>query len=170
AVGTWLLQLADDVPGAPSVEQAVADAEVPRTVLSIVVGVGAFAVLWVGLAAVASVLTYHGFSVRREGGDLLVRRGLLDVRETVVPLRRVQAVRLEQNLLRRPFGFTSVRIVTAGDPERESGQVLVPALLPDEVAALVAVALPDLPPPPPLTPAPPVARRRAVVRRVAIAA
>jgi putative membrane protein len=170
AVGTWLLQLVDDVPGAPSVEEAVAGAEVPRTVLSIVVGVGAFAALWVGLAAAASVLTYHGFSVRRDGGDLLVRRGLLDVRETVVPLRRVQAVRLEQNLLRRPFGLTSVRIVTAGDPERESGQVLVPALRPDEVEALVAVTLPDLPAPPSLVPAPPVARRRAVVRRVAVAA
>jgi putative membrane protein len=170
AVGAWLLQLVDDVPGAPSVEETVAGAEVPRTVLSIVLAVAAFAGLWVGLAAAASVLAYHGFSVRVQDGDLLVRRGLLDVRETVVPLRRVQAVRLEQNLLRRPVGYTSVRVVTAGDPQRESGQVLVPALLPDEVARLLAVVLPEHPEVPALVPAPPVARRRAVVRRLTVAA
>jgi putative membrane protein len=169
AVGTWLLQLLEDVPGAPSAEEAVAGAELPRTVLSIVLGVALFGALWVGLAAAAAVLTYHGFVVRRVGQDLVVRRGLLDVRETVVPRRRIQAVRLEQNLLRRPFGYTSVRLVTAGDPERESGQVLVPALTPTEVVELLAIALPGVRVPP-LEKAPPVARRRAVVRRLSAAA
>lgn len=170
AVSAWILRLVEDVPGAPAVEDTVAGAQLPRTVLSIIVGVAAFAAVWLALAAAASVLSYHGFHVRRSGRDLLVRRGLLDVRETVVPLRRVQAVRLEQNLLRRAVGFTSVRIVTAGDPERESGQVVVPALRRDEVRALLAVVLPSLHEVPALRPAPPVARRRAVLRRLAIAA
>jgi putative membrane protein len=167
AVAAWVLQLLDDLPGASvSVEDTVAETEVPRTVLSIGLGVGAVAVLWIGLAALAAIVTYHGFSVVRKGGDLHVRRGLLDVRETVVPLRRVQAVRIEQNLLRRPIGLASVRIATAGDPGRESGHVVVPALRPEEVDALLRIVLPGTSPLPSLAPAPPAARRRAVLRRV----
>lgn len=169
AVAGWLLQLLDDLPG-PSAQQVITDAEAPRTVLSIGLGVGGLLVLWLGLAALATILTHHGLAIVLDGDDLRVRRGLLDVRETVVPLRRVQAVRLEQNLLRRALGLVSLRIVTAGDPGQESGHVLLPALSPDEVDSVLQVVMPEACPLPPLAPAPRAARLRTVLRRALPAA
>ena len=61
-----------------------------------------------------AVVRYHGFTLAKEGGELRKRYGLLTLREGSVPLERVQAVRIEESLLRRPFGLAALMIETAG--------------------------------------------------------
>src|SRR4029453_820913 len=51
-----------------------------------------------GLAAASSVVTDYGFVLARSGDNLVVRRGLLERREAVVPVPRVQVVRIEESL------------------------------------------------------------------------
>jgi putative membrane protein len=73
------------------------------------------------LLIAAQVVLYWNFELRRTNGELQVRRGLLEQRFDTVPLRRVQAVRVEENLPRRLFGLAAVRADIAGKPGGGSG-------------------------------------------------
>lgn len=66
------------------------------------------------VSVVATALMYWDFTVRRDGANLRVRRGLLNQRLDTIPLRRIQAIRVEENLVRRLLGFASVKVVVAG--------------------------------------------------------
>lgn len=63
---------------------------------------------------ILTVLTYWDFTVSRQNGELLVTRGLLSTRRSTIPLARIQAIHLKQNILRRPFGLASLSVVVAG--------------------------------------------------------
>lgn len=72
---------------------------------------GAFALV---AAVVAAVLRDGGYRVDLRGDDLLIRRGLLTTRETVLPRHRVQLVEVRQNWLRRALGVCAVHVRSAG--------------------------------------------------------
>jgi putative membrane protein len=127
------------------------------------------ALVWFGLAAASSVVTDAGFVLVRSGDNLVVRRGLLERREAVVPLARVQVVRIEESLLRRGLGFASIRIQSAGAAGRSddrASRLAIPILRADRVNQVLGELLPGAAPVPLLLAPPPAARRRAIVRRV----
>jgi len=136
------------------------------------VGLLGAVLLWFALAAGSSVLTDFGFTMSLRDGDVLVRRGLLERREAVVPLNRIQVVRLEESLLRRTLGLGAVRVQSAGSARHDegTGRVAVPVLRRSGFDALLAELLPGAAPVPALSGHPPVARRRALVRAVVPAA
>lgn len=82
-----------------------------RGVVAVVViaVVGAFV-----LSVAATVVAYWNFTLTRDGTSLRIRRGLLEQRSETLPLRRVQAVRVEENLVRRLFGLAAVKVDIAG--------------------------------------------------------
>jgi len=148
-------------------------------VLAVLVALGAFA-----LSVAATALAYWDFRLVRDGAELRVRRGLLEQRLETIPLARVQALRLEENLLRRVLGYAAVKVDVAGksggDDARDAGVVL-PLGSRAEALALVAALVPAVraarlpgPQPPgpafpadaPLAPMPLRARRRRLVRAV----
>ncbi len=125
--------------------------------------------VWLGVAAGAAILADGGFRLTRRGDHLRVRRGLLDQREASLLVHRVQAVRVEQNALRRALGLVSVSLQSAGGSgpvEGEAAGITVPLLREADLDALLAEILPHAPSVPELPPAPPAARRRAIVRRL----
>jgi putative membrane protein len=67
------------------------------------------------------IVKYGGFSVERRGRDLVVRRGLLERREVVIALARVQAIVIVEGLLRQPLGYGSIVVESIGHAE-EKGQ------------------------------------------------
>ena len=153
----WVLDRVDPEALAPSSPLVVA-ALVPLAVL-----------VWLGLAAASSVVTHAGFVLARSGDNLVVRRGLLERREAVVPLVRIQVVRIEESLLRRGLGFASVRIQSAGAAGRaddRASRLAVPILRADRVNQVLGELLPGAAPVPLLLAPPPAARRRAIARRV----
>lgn len=123
------------------------------------------------LSMVATVVAHWGFTLSSAGGTLAVRRGLLTEHRDTVPLVRVQAVRVEENLVRRLLGLAAVRAVVAGRAgggRNEAGGLLLPVggvaeayALAGRAVGLETEALPDL------TPMPPRARRRRLVRALA---
>jgi putative membrane protein len=126
------------------------------------------ALAWLGLAAASSVVTDAGFVLARDGDNLVVRRGLLERREAVVPLARVQVVRIEESLLRRLLRFASVRVQSAGSAGRSddhASRLAVPILDAEQVNRLLDELLPGAAPVPLLHRPPSAARRRAIVRR-----
>jgi putative membrane protein len=124
-------------------------------------------VVWLGLAAASSVVTDYGFTLARVGGDLVVRRGLLERREAVLPLSRLQVVRIEESLLRRLLGLASIRLQSAGrtgGSDQTASRLAIPVLQRTEVNRLLGELLPGAAPMLGLLAPPPAARRRAVTR------
>jgi putative membrane protein len=143
------------------------------------------AVLW-GLAAVATLFAvamllsiagalfgYWDFVLERAGGELHKRYGWLDRRVVVVPLARVQALRVEESLLRRPLGLASLRIETAsaspGKAKRGGAEAFLPVVRAGDVPRLAAAVFDgfnygELT----FRPVHPYARRRAFYRYAAV--
>ena len=115
----WLFQRFDPQAVAPTTPAAF----LAVAVLAVVV--------WLGLAAASSIVTDYGFTLARVGNDLVVRRGLLERREAVLPLARLQVVRIEESLLRRALGLASIRIQSAGRTgagDQTAGRLAIPVL------------------------------------------
>ncbi len=124
--------------------------------------------VWLAVAAGSSVLTDHDFTLVRYGDDLHLRRGLLDQREATISLRRIQAVRVMANPLRRPFSFVSVQLQSAGSGTAAEGEVsrlTVPYLRSRDLDAFLDHVVPGASAMPDLVPAPKAALRRTWVRR-----
>lgn len=95
-----------------------------RGLLAVVViaVVGAFI-----LSVAATVVVYWNFTLTRQGDTLRIRRGLLEQRLETLPLRRIQALRVEENLLRRLLGLATVKADIAGragNEGRDTGLLL----------------------------------------------
>jgi putative membrane protein len=101
----------------------------------------------------------YGFTVATSSDGIRIRRGLLSTVAETVPFRRVQAVRLVQPLLWRPFGWCRLVVDVAGVAGRNSGSKaggLTKSLLPvgsmDEAQYLIQLVfghdMPELTRPP----------------------
>lgn len=165
----WVLQLVDDLPDS-FVQDMAGHVTAPSSAAGFLAAVGITIVVWFGLAAAASVLKNHGFTLRRVGDDLRVTRGLLDQREGTMPVHRLQAVRVQETMVRRALHLAEVVLQSAGGAgagARGVSRIDVPILAAGDVGALMVDLLPAPPPDPSAyVPAPPAARRRAVLRRV----
>ena len=145
------------------------EAVAPTTPAAVVAVAVLAAAVWLGLAAASSVVTDFGFTLARVGGDLVVRRGLLERREAVLPFARLQVVRVEESLLRRWLGLASIRIQSAGragGAEQTASRLAVPILQRSDVNRVLGELLPGAAPVPPLLAPPPAARRRMVRRGI----
>src|SRR5215218_7205630 len=117
------------------------------------------------LAIAGTVLAYTGFTLSREGDFLYIKRGLLERREAIIPLSRIQAVRISEGVLRQPFGLASLRVESAGYGEDAGvSATLFPLLLRDEVEEFLAGAAPEFAVVPALEPLPRRSLRRYVFR------
>jgi putative membrane protein len=128
-----------------------AENAVRSALLLTVIAVVAVIAVVLALSVAATTLVYWNFTVRRQGARLVVERGLLERRRATVPLTRVQAVQLNENLLRRLLGKASLSVVTAGysprGDEREETGMLLPIGDRAKALWLAGLAL-DLPAPP----------------------
>lgn len=165
----WISQLVGDLPGS-FVEDAFGGVSAPSSLLGVAAAAAFLGVVWLALAAAAGIVKNFGFTMTRDGGDLHVRRGLLDQREGSMPLHRLQLVRIQASALRRVLGLVRLVLQSGGGATGGRGlsRIDVPVLGRDVVPALLHDLLPAEPPPASaLVAAPPAARRRAIVRRAA---
>jgi putative membrane protein len=92
--------------------------------------VGAFLLVSVLISLVTTIVIYWGFTAHRSDDRLVITRGLLQTRRSVIPVKRIQAIRLEENLIRRVFGLASLRVLTAGygkgSGDEQQASMLVP--------------------------------------------
>jgi putative membrane protein len=148
-------ELADDLGGLEQVgawvETAFARGAALGLVGALAVGAGlAVAVLVVGwvLSIGVSIIRYHGFTLSRTESEIRREYGLLSRHQSAVPLERVQAVRIEESLLRRPLGLVALKIETAGSgpAQRQADRrddAFVPIARRKEVGPLLREVFPD---------------------------
>jgi putative membrane protein len=128
AIAGWAFQLLPEDTLVVNLDRlAGADRSDLETAL-LVVGVLLVASILISLAT--TVVVYWGFTARRSEDRLVITRGLLQTRRSVIPVGRIQAIRLEENLIRRAFGLASLRVLTAGygrdSNDQQQASVLVP--------------------------------------------
>src|SRR5206468_8491207 len=133
---------------------------------------GAVIALAWALSFVGAIVAFAGFTVTRDGDRLRIRRGLLQRRESAIPVSRIAAVRVVESPLRQPFGLAELRLESAGygdDPR--AARTLFPLIAARSAGELLAELLPEHElPSVALTAAPARAWRRYVLGPLAVAA
>lgn len=102
--------------------------------------------LWLfGIAG--TMIKYGNFTIEKREKELFIKRGLLETKELTIPFERIQAIGIEQSLIRQPFKFVRVFAVVAGGSfdNLEPFPVLFPLMREKEVERFLAQYTPDHP-------------------------
>jgi putative membrane protein len=153
AVLAVLIGYAQELFGDDSFDRITGFAEgiMPGASLVVVISVLVVAALTLSLllSIALTILIYWDFTLRLQEDRLVITRGLLERRKAQIPLRRVQAIQINENLVRRPFGLASLTVVVAGyaaeSQESEESSMLLP-LARREIAWRVATDILGGPP------------------------
>jgi putative membrane protein len=101
------------------------------------------------VAAVNRFLRNGRFRIARDGGNLLVQRGLTDTSHETVPVDRVTGVAFDEPVMWRSRRWRRVEVWTAAVAQQSATAVksttALPVGDPDQVAVVAAAAVPDLP-------------------------
>jgi putative membrane protein len=143
AIVGWVVQILPEGTFVETLDRlAGADRSDVETVL--VIG-GALLVASILISVVSTILVYWDFSALRRGDRLVITRGLLQTRRSVVPIARIQAIRMEENLVRRVLGLASLRVLTAGygrgSGDEQQSSMLVPVADRERCVAIAEAVL-----------------------------
>jgi putative membrane protein len=92
-----------------------------------------------------TVLRDYGFLLEETPKGLRRRRGLLTRTDTVMPIHRVQALKVTTRIVRRRFGWHALEVVSLANDAKSGSQVVVPFAQMSEIAPVIRVAGFDLP-------------------------
>ncbi len=146
AIAAFGVRIVSEVLPESMVERIPWDPErlTPGGILALVF-VGAI-IAW-GLSIAGAVLTNWNFTLARTPDSLIVTSGLLDRKQNVVAIRRIQGVSIVESLLRQPFGYASITIESAaaqhGSDDDAHVRQLFPFLKVADVSGLVREAVPE---------------------------
>lgn len=130
----------------------------------IIIGAGLIVVAWV-LSIVGTILSYANFEVYKRPAELVIARGLFEKKQITIPYSRIQAVRIQEGILRQPIGYCTLFVDSAGYGE-QSGKstVLFPMLKLSQAENFVRTMVPDYSREIDLTKPPVRALRRYIIR------
>jgi putative membrane protein len=126
----------------------LADRDVEMAVIGALLGLLAMLLIGMVFSVAGTILLFHGFTLSRRGDDLRRRYGLLTRRASNLPRRRIQVLEIEEKLVRRWFGYATLRADTSGgkregEDDNEGRDVLLPIARRAEVEQLTLSLLPD---------------------------
>ena len=128
AMAGWLFQILPEGTFVETLNRVAGAGRSDFETILVIVGVLLTASILISL--VSTIVVYWDFTAVRRGDRLIITRGLLQTRRSVVPIARIQAIRLEENLVRRAFGLASLRVLTAGygrgSGDEQQSSMLVP--------------------------------------------
>ena len=127
-------------------------------------------VAWI-ISVFRYMIRYGAFTIRLEGDDLIMTRGLIVLKTLTLKSHRIQSVIITQGLLREPFRYATIEVRAAGgraDDETLSGTVIHPLIKMDAIPDFLAAFLPDVQRHEDITPVPTRARIRFLIRNLAL--
>ncbi|KJS14371.1 MAG: hypothetical protein VR67_00330 [Peptococcaceae bacterium BRH_c8a] len=99
--------------------------------------------IWL-LAVLGMVLKYGGFRLTRTGDRIQMVYGLLHRRQVSLPVRRIQALRLSEGLLRQPWGLVTLQVESAGyGPKSAEKALLWPLIRQKDLPRFLQEFLPE---------------------------
>lgn len=96
----------------------------------IALGTASLLILTALIAIVVSVSRDYGFVARRVDERVETEAGLIERRMSGLPIRRVQAVTIDEAPLRRVLGWASVRVVSAGSAHEQQSSASASSVVP----------------------------------------
>lgn len=130
--------------------QELAHRDVRATIVFALISLIAVFGISVIFSVIGSIALFYNFTFSRAGEDLHRSYGLLTLRSSSLPRRRIQVLEVEEKLLRRLFGMATLRADTVsgqakeGETNNKGRDVLLPIVSRDEVETLLPVFFPDI--------------------------
>lgn len=91
-----------------------------------------------------AIISIAGFTLSRYSDRILIERGLLRRKQINIPIKKIQAVKIVEGILKEPFGFASLHIVSAGHGDSSASNVLIfPLLEKKEIQSFFREFLPE---------------------------
>lgn len=140
--------------GASELEQFIPDNFYDNTVewavglsIVIIIGLTTVSLLFLWLLGIAGTMIKYGkFTITRYENELFITRGLLEKKQLTIPLNRIQAVGIQESMIRQPLGYVTVFAEIAGgslDKGEDFSSVLFPIMKSGEVEEFFNIFLPD---------------------------
>lgn len=86
------------------------------------------------VAILSAMIRFANFTVTRDGDELLIERGLLEIKRVTLPIRRIQAIVIVEEPVWQPFGLASIQVESVGyGNEKGESTLLFPLLRKDEI-------------------------------------
>ncbi|WP_163102436.1 PH domain-containing protein [Peribacillus alkalitolerans] len=103
-------------------EEFIASGVIVVTILVLIGLIIAYIVATAGI-----VLKYAFFTVVKKEDELVITRGLLERRQITIPLKKIQAIRIVENLVRQPLGYATVYLENAAGSvmDQEASKVML---------------------------------------------
>lgn len=100
-------------------------------------------VAWI-VSMISTLLRFGGFTLKKKQNELIIERGLLEKRQVTIPLNKVQAIRIDEGILRQPFQFATLSIEIAGDSgdEHEQSTIIHPLIKSKDIYPFLQKVLP----------------------------
>ncbi|WP_410981611.1 PH domain-containing protein [Bacillus cereus] len=98
---------------------------------------------WV-ISTIGYALKHANFTVERNGNEIRISQGLLEKKEMVLKLNRIQALTMKEGILRQPFGYCSLEVeVIQSIDTKDMNVILHPLMKKKDVQQLLTYL--DLP-------------------------
>lgn len=102
-----------------------------------------FLMAWT-LSLVGTIITYGNFVLVREGNNIKISKGLIERKQLTIPVKRIQAIKVVESILRQPFGLVSLQMVSISNTgERGEGNILFPLLPRSKVLVFLQNVIPE---------------------------
>jgi putative membrane protein len=102
-------------------------------------------VLWL-LGIAGTMIKYGNFTITNKYNELFITRGLLEKKQITIPLKRIQAIGVQESIIRQPLGYATIYAEVAGGTQ-EKGEdfstVLFPMIKKTEIAHFLQEILPE---------------------------
>jgi putative membrane protein len=165
AVFAVLSQLDDFIPFKKLFGGFETWAERNLIIIAIIVFFG-FLISWM-IALVGTLLKYANFTVIKAEKDLIISQGLLERRQITIPIKRIQAVKIRENIIRQIFGYATVHVESAGGSVENlegANVTILPMIKLNQIASVLDTLLPEYCMTTSFTPVPKRALRRYIFR------
>ncbi|MGE7889298.1 PH domain-containing protein [Bacillus cereus] len=99
-----------------------------------------FVVSWI-ISTIGYALKHGNFTVNRKNDEVRISQGLLERKELVLKLHRIQGITIKESILRQPFGYCAVQvevIQSKGMDDEKEKVTLHPIIRKDRVQQLLA--------------------------------
>lgn len=92
---------------------------------------------WI-VSTIGYALKHGNFTVNRRNDEIRISQGLLERKELVLKLHRIQGITIKEGILRQPFGYCAVQVEVIQSEGKEEKVTLHPIIRKDRVQQLLA--------------------------------
>lgn len=83
---------------------------------------------WI-ISTIGYALKHANFTVERNGNEIRISQGLLEKKEMVLKLHRIQALTMKEGILRQPFGYCSMEVEVIQSIDTKNMNVILHPLM-----------------------------------------